>query len=812
MSEVLRDLKHALRRLARTPMFSVATITTLALGIGANVAVFSVIYGVMLKPLPYRDPDQLIAVWQTAPGVNIKDLNASLADYVTYLEHSQTFADVALWTGPDAIVTDKGIAERVSVASITHRMLPLLGVQPLLGRGFVETDDAEGSAEVVMLGYGYWQQHFGGDLNIVGRRITIDGNPVEVIGVLPQSFWLMDTPHDVARPLRFNRASVHLAGYNFQAIARLKPGITIAQANRDVARMIALELTLFPPPDGMSVKQMQEARLGPNVRLLKDDFLGDIGRSLWVVMATIAIVLLIACANVANLLLVRTEGRSRELAVRLALGAGRARLAREMFVESFAVAFMGGALGVLLAALVITLTLNLIPARLPRLDQVSVDVTTLLFALVVSVVVGVALGALPVLKQGNLRITDALRAGGRNASAGREKNFARGALTVLQVALALVLLIGSGLMVRTFASIRRVQPGFSDPSSLAVMRISIPQAEAKSDTATYAMQRNILDRLQAVAGVSSVSMMDGLPMTGFNSQDPIFASDHSYAENQIPPLRHFIRTAPNTFRTLGTLIIAGREYTWDDLEQDRKVVVISENFAREYWKSAQAAVGQRIRVVPTDPWSEVIGVVADVRHDGVDKPAPSTVYWPEDGIRSMTYLVRSTRVNSQAYTNELRAAVRAASASIPVTDVRTMQTVYDKSMSRTAFILTLLAVSGGMALLLAIVGVYAVISYTVAQRTREIGIRIALGAQQRGVQLMFVRNGLVLAGIGAGAGVLVAMAVARVMSSLLFEISPVDPLTYVLVVVGLLAAAALASYLPALRVARVNPAEALRAE
>ncbi|MEO7361634.1 MAG: ABC transporter permease, partial [Gemmatimonadaceae bacterium] len=579
MSEVMRDLKLALRRLARTPMFSVATIMTLALGIGANVAVFSVIYGVMLKPLPYREPDQLVAVWQTAPGVNIKDLNASLADYVTYREHSQTFADVALWDESGAIVSENGIAERVSSATITHRMLPLLGVQPLLGRGFVETDDAEGGADVVMLGYGYWQQHFGGDRNIVGRRITMEGKPVEVIGVLPQSFWLMDIPHDVVTPLRFNRASVHLAGYSFQAIARLKPGVTIAQANRDVARMIALEFTSFPPPNGMNVKQLQEAGLGPNVRLLKDDVLGDLSKSLWVVMATIGMVLLIACANVANLLLVRTEGRSREIAVRVALGAGRGRLAREMFVESFTVAFIGGALGVVLAALVITLTLNMIPAKLPRLDQVSVDTTMLLFALAVSVVVGVALGALPVLKQGNIRITDALRAGGRNASTGRDRNFARGALTVLQVALALVLLIGSGLMVRTFASIRRVQPGFSDPASLAAMRISIPQEEAKNDTAVFSMQRNIIDHLQAVAGVSSVGMMDNLPMTSSSSQDPIFASDHTYKENQIPPLRRFIRTAPNTFRTLGTPIVAGREFTWDDLEQNRKTVMISENFA-----------------------------------------------------------------------------------------------------------------------------------------------------------------------------------------------------------------------------------------
>ncbi len=812
MSELLRDLKHALRRLARTPMFSTATIATLALGIGANVAVFSVVYGVLLKPLPYREPDQLIAVFQSAPGVNIKDLNASIADFVTYKEHSQTFADVGLWTGTGAIINENGTAERVSGAAITHRMLPMLGVQPLLGRGFVESENAEGSAEVVMLAYGYWQRQFGGDASIVGKRLMMDGKPVEVIGVLPKNFWLMDVQLDIVTPLRFNRAKVHLAGYNFQAVARLKPGVTIDAANRDVARMIALELASFPPPDGMSLQQMQEAKLGPNVRSLKANFLGDIGKSLWVVMATIAMVLLIACANVANLLLVRTEGRSRELAVRVALGAGRARIAREQFVESFAVAFMGGAVGVVLASLVLTLTLKMIPAKLPRLDQVSADATTLLVALVLSVIVGVALGAIPVLKQGGIKITEALRAGGRNASSGREKNFARGALTVVQVALALVLLVGSGLMVRTFGSIRKVQPGFSDPATLTVMRLSIPQDVAPDAAKTFALQRNIIDRLQAVAGVSSVGMIDGLPMTEWQSQDPIFASDHSYKEGQIPTLRRFVRSAPGTFRTLGTKIVAGREYTWEDLEQDRQVVLISENFAREYWGSAQAAIGKQIRQNPTNPWSEVVGVIADVRADGVDKPAPSTVYWPERGLRGLTYMVRGSRVSSQAYSTELRAAVQAASPAIPITNLRTMKEVYDKSMSRTAFTLTLLAVSGGMALLLAVVGVYAVISYTVAQRTREIGIRIALGAQGAAVQLLFVRKGLMLAGIGAGAGVLVAAGLARVMSSLLFEISPLDPATYVLVVVGLLGAAALASWVPTVRVGRVSPTEALRAE
>lgn len=337
------------------------------------------------------------------------------------------------------------------------------------------------------------------------------------------------------------------------------------------------------------------------------------------------IVLLIACANVAYLLLVRTEGRSRELAVRVALGAGRARLAREMFVESFAVAFMGGAVGMALASLVLTLTLKLIPAKLPRLEQVSADWVTLLFALGLSVFVGVALGAIPVLKQGSIRITDALRSGGRNASAGRDRNFARGALTVLQVSLALVLLVGSGLTIRTFGSIRRVNPGFSDPASLTVMRLSIPEDAAPDAAKTFAMQRSVVDRLQAVAGVASVGLIDGLPMTEFRSQDPIFAEDRTYAESQIPPLRRYIRVAPNTFRTLGAPVVAGRELTWDDLEQNRHVALISENFAREYWKSAQDAVGKRIRENPIEPWVDVVGVVGDIRSDGVDKPAPTTI-------------------------------------------------------------------------------------------------------------------------------------------------------------------------------------------
>lgn len=805
-------MKHTLRRLARAPAFTLATVITLALGIGANTAIFSVIHSVLLKPLPFHDPDRLIGVWQSAPGVDIKNLNASAADYFTYREDSRTFADVALWEGRSATVTQFPDPERVDGMNVTYRLLPLLGVNPILGRHFNEKDNASSSPEVVMLGYGYWQRRFGGDPKVIGRTLKGSSGTREIIGVLPKDFWFMDQPHDLLLPFRFDRASIRLAGYNFNAIARLKPGVTIDQANTDVARMIRVSFGKFPPPKGFSLKMMEEARLGPNVRPMMNDLLGDIGKSLWVVMATVGIVLLIACANVANLLLVRAEGRSQEFAVRAALGAGRGRIARELLVESLTLSVMGGVLGVGFAIAVVKLVLSLSPARLPRFDLISVDATSLFFTLGISLVAGLAFGAVPVLKHGGVRVSEALRAGGRNASAGRDRNIARNTLTVTQVSMALVLLIGSGLMIRTYQSMRRVHPGFRNPEALQTLRISIPTSAAPKDADMLAMQRKLLDRLAALPGVSEVSLIGALPMTGSSSQDPIFASDHTYAANQIPPLRRFVTAVPDTFHTLGVPLLTGREFTWIDISEKRQVVLIGENFAREYWGSAQAALGKQIRSDSTDPWSQVIGVVGDIRHDGVDKKAPSTVYWPLKMSNSITFLLRGNRAGTDSYVAEIRKTVWDVNSNSPITEVQTMKQVYDKSMSRTAFTLILLAISGGMAMLLAAVGIYAVISYTVAQRTREIGIRMALGAQQGELKMMFVRSGLIWGGIGASVGLAAAAALSRLMSSLLFEINPVDPLTYAVVAVALLAAAAVASYLPARRVTRVDPTDALRAD
>ncbi len=812
MFDLIRDVRHAGRRLLRTPAFTIATLLTLALGIGANTAIFSVVNGVLLEPLPFAEPDRLVGLWQTAPGVNIEDLNASIADYVTYREESRTLADVALWNGTAVTVTGPAEPERVDGINATFRLLPMLGVRPVLGRSFVERDNADGSPEVVMISHGYWQRRFGGDPSAVGRRITVDGSPREIIAVLPAGFWFMDMTHDIVVPLRFDRAKVRLAGYNFQAIGRLRPAVTIAQADADVARMIGVALAKLPPPEGMSIKMMEDARLGPNVRPLLDDLVGDTGKSLWVVMATIGIVLLIACANVANLLLVRTEGRAQELAVRAAIGAGRGRLAREMLAESLLLGVLGGAAGIAFAVAALKLVLAFNPARLPRLELIAVDATSLVFTLIVSVVAGLAFGAIPVLKHGRVRLNEALRAGGRNSSASRDRNLARNTLTIVQVALALVLLIGSGLMIRTFQAIRNVQPGFRDPGTLQTLRVAIPRDTAADDARLLIVQQDLVNRLAGLPGVSSVSLMNGLPMTGFGSQDPIAASDHTYGANQIPPLRRFIRVAPGAFKTLGTPLAAGRDYDWTDIHQKRDVVLISENFAREYWGSATAAIGKRIRSNPRDAWSEVIGVVADIRHDGADRPAPSTVYWPLRNARSPALMVRGPRAGIDSFVTEVRQTVLGVSRGAPITQIQTMAQIYDKSMSRTAFTLTLLAVSGGMALLLAAIGIYAVISYTVAQRTREIGIRMALGARPDRLKLMFVGNGLLWAGTGAAAGLVAAAALSQLMSALLFGIDPIDPLTYGVVALGLLAAAALASYVPARRVTRIDPVDALRAE
>jgi putative ABC transport system permease protein len=815
-------LKHILRRLIRFPLFTAITVLTLGIGIGANSAIFSVIEGVLLKPLPYPDPDRLVAVDHTAPGVNIPRAGAAPFLYFTYRDQSRSFEDIGMWRTDAGNVTGLAEPEEVRTLDVTDGVLPILGVRPLVGRLFTRGDDAPGTPETAILTAGYWRTRFGADATAIGRTLVIDGEPREIIGVLPDSFRFMDRSFAVVLPLRLDPAKVFLGNFSYSAIARLKPGITIAQANADVARMIPAALRRYPPFPGYTAKMFEEARLAPALRSMKDDLLGDIGRVLWILMGTLAIVLLIACANVANLLLVRAEGRQQELAIRAALGAGTGRIARELLVESLILGAGGGLFGLALAAGGLRLLSAIAPAHLPRLESISIDPPVVLFTLAISVLAGLLFGSIPVLKYAGPQLGAALRMGGRTSSDSKERHRTRSTLVVVQVALALVLLIGSGLMIRTFRALKHVSPGFTQAETVQTLRISIPTSEVKDAADVIRMHQAIVDKASAIPGVSSVGLTSQVPMTSQGWHDAVYAEDHAYAESQLPPIREFKFTSPGLFKTMGNEIVAGRDFAWADNLEKRRVVVVSENFARELWGNPVAAIGKRIRETRQAPWREIVGVVADERDDGVDKPAPAFICWPmlmegfESGDpfveRTMSMVVRSSRAGTSGLMKEIGAAVWAVDPNIPLANVRTLQEVFDASLARTSFALVMLAIAGAMALVLGVAGLYGVVSYSVSQRTREIGIRMALGARYDEVTRLFVRHGLSLAAIGIACGLAASLALARLMSSLLFDVSATDWVTYAAVSIGLAAAAVLASYVPARRATHIDPVHALRAE
>jgi predicted permease len=815
-------LNHLLRRLRRSPMFTVVTLLTLAVGIGANTAIFSVLDGVLLKPLAYPRAEELISVSHTAPGVNIADVGIAPFLYFTYREENRTLQDIGMWNSGSFSVTGSAEPQQVDGIEVTDGVLPALGVQPFLGRLFSRADDSPGSAKTLILSYAYWQSKFGGDRSALGRRILADGEAREIVGVLPAKFRFLDLQPALFVPMQRDRGKTYLGQFSFHALARLKPGVTVVQASADAARMIPMGLGNFPPFPGYTTKMFQEARLAPLFRPLKQEMVGDLGNVLWILMATIGIVLVIACANVANLLLVRTESRQQELAIRAALGAGWGRIARQLFAESLMLGVLGGALGLGLAYAAMRWLIALAPANLPRLDEISIDGPVLLFTLAASLAAGLLFGAIPVLKYAGPRLSVTLRAGGRALSHSKERHRARSTLVVVQVALAMLLLIGSGLMIRTFRTLRQVQPGFTNPEELQTLRIFIHGSQAHDAEQAIHMEQNILDKIAALPNVASVALDSVVPMTGLGWRDPIYAQDRSYAESQLPPLRCFRFVSPGRMRTAGNTLIAGRDLTWTDIYEKRPVALVSENMARELWSSPAAALGRRIRESLKAPWREVVGVVGDEHSDGVDRKAPGIVYWPllmsnfagNDPFveRGVAIVIRSSRTGSSGFVHQIAQAIWSVNPDLPLADVRTMREVYDKSLARTSFALVMLALAGAMALLLGVVGIYGVISYSVSQRTREIGIRMALGAPQQEVTRLFLWHGLRLAGLGVVCGLAGAVASTRLMTSLLFQVSPLDPATYLGVSCGLVAAAALASYLPARRATGIDPVNALRAE
>ena len=821
MAWVKVQLKQVLLSLGRAPQFTAIALLTLAVGIGANTAIFSVVNGILLKPLPYPHPEELVAIWMTAPGINIKDLNPGPSHYFIFREQNRTFQDIGLYMGSTVNITGSEEPEQASGLLVNDGLLSVLGATPLLGRSFTRADDQPGSPGTVMLSYGYWQRKFGGDRSVVGKAITVDGTPHQILGVLREEFRFGGQNLALLLPIKFDRGKTFLTPFSYYGVARLKPGVTLAEANADVGRMLPIVLRSFPTPPGYSLKMFEDARMGPNLRTLKQDAVGDVGKLLWVLTGGIGFVLLIACANVANLLLVRAQGRQQELAIRAALGATRWRITSELLFENVVLALLGGVLGLALAYGALRGLIAMAPSDLPRLEEIGMDGPTLLFSLALSLLASLLFGSVPILKYAGKRLGTGLREGGRSSSEGRQRHRSRSVLVIVQVALAVILLISSGLMIRSFHALTTVDPGFTAPEQLQTFRVNIPETDAKDPERVVRMQEEILRKVEAVPGVSSVGLSMSVPMDGNGWEDTVFAKDRNYSQGEIP-LRRFRFVAPGFFKTLGTPLVTGRDFAWDDIYNKVPLAMVSEKLARETWHDPSLALGKQIRANAKDDWREVVGVVRDVYEDGVDTKAPSSVYWPImaahftdtelDVRRYVTYSIRSRRADSESFMSEVRRAVWSVDPNLPLADVHTLDYFYRTSMARTSFTLVMLAIAGGMALLLGIVGLYGVIAYSVSQRRREIGIRSALGAQQRELTGMFVRDAMLLTGGGVTCGLVAALALTRLMSSLLFGIKPTDPATFAVVSIGLLSAAAVSSYLPARRASAMNPVETLRSE
>jgi predicted permease len=819
------QFRQVFRRLAKAPLFTTITLITLAVGIGANTVVFSLVEGVLLKPLSYPHSEQLIGIWHSAPGVNLPEVNLGAFMYFTYREQNKTFQDIGAYRSDSLSITGVGQPEHVQGIDVSDGTLPLLGVKPALGRLFSRQDDQPKAAQTVVLSYGYWQRRFGGSNSAIGRSLTIDGTAREVIGVLPRDFHFLDNYEaDLFVPIQFDRSKTQLGNFSYEGLARMKPGVTLEQASADVGRMIPLALHGFPAPEGYSTAVFESAHFQPTLRTLKKVVIGDVGNVLWVLMGSIIVVLLVACANVANLLLVRVEGRRQELAVRSALGASRKHITAGLMVESLVLSLIGTVIGLGLAFVALRVLLAAAPAGLPRLHDIGINFRVLLFTLGLALFVSFIIGIIPVLKYSGARLSTGLREGGRALSQSRERHRARKALVIVQVALALVLLICSGLMIRTFRALVQVSPGFADPQSLLTFNIDIPSTQIPDSQAerVLRMEQAIQDKVASIPSVTSVAISTGIPLGGSYNYNPVAAQDHTYKEGELPPLRHMRYIGPGFFSTMGTPMVAGRDITWAEEFQKRPVAIISENFAREYWGNAQNALGKRVREGAPEEWHEIIGVVKPIYDDGVDKPAPTQIYWPlyqadfqGDKVmirRGVNFVIRSPRAGSAAFLKEVQQAVWSVNSDLPLASTNTLGELYKKSMARTSFTLVILSVAGAMALLLGIVGIYGVISYAVSQRTREIGIRMALGAQREQLTAMFVRQGLTLAVIGVASGLVIAAVALRLMSSLLYKVSSVDPLTYAGATGCILAIAWLACYLPSRSAAVVNPVNALRSE
>ncbi|HEX5077287.1 MAG TPA: ABC transporter permease [Gemmatimonadaceae bacterium] len=826
MSSLSSVLRPAWRSLRRSPAFTVTASLTLIIGIGAAVAIFALVNGVLLRPLPYGDPDRLVVPYHNMSVVGLGKGNQTQGTYFTYKKLARSLEAIGVYQSSAVNVSDPrggGEPQRMSSAFITQSVIPLLQVPPLIGRNFTEAEDAPKGPNVAIISEGLWRSRFGADRGVLGRTIDLNGRTYEIVGVMPTRFRFPSPETQIWIPTRLDPNDPSPGGFNYDGIARLRKGITIAAANRDLVSVLPKIVELSPNlAPGVSTQMLlDQARPIPFVAPLKEDVTGGIAKTLWIVAAAAGVVLLVACANVTNLILVRADGRQRELAVREALGAGRGRVTAYFLGESLVVTVVSAAAGLALAAVAIRVLVSMGPTSIPRLAEVHIDLATVAFAIVVSALVAVACSIVPVLRIGRVHLSSALREGGRGGTAGRARQRVRSALVASQIALALVALASSGLLLRTFQRLNAVRPGF-EPEGLATFWVALPYARYTSDTSAVRFYSQLLDRVRALPGVKDVAVTSRLPFeqNGGWSKDPLYPEDDlaTYA-NKIPPLNFYTTTDGGYFRAMGIPLIAGK--TFDRIELQRgDEAIISRATAIQFWKDStgQRVLGKRFRELPGTPWLTVVGVVGDTRDSSLASPPSLVVYRPQsisNGTHSTQWtmaLVVRTASEPAAITSAVQRAVRDLDPTLPLFDIRSMSEVTAASMAQLSFTIIVLGAAALVTLILGAVGLYGVMAYVVSLRTRELAVRIALGATPSAVIRMLTTQGVIVTGFGVAGGLVLFVIMARALKSLLFGVTSMDPVTLLGASLLLVGIAAFASWLPARRTARVDPADVLRAE
>ena len=819
-------LSHAFRSLQRSPLFSVTVILALTIGLGSAAAIFAIVDGVLLRPLPFGHPDRLVGAWHDMPSLSMHHAPQTPGTYFTYQKFAKSLDRIGVYQQASANVSDpdgRGQPERMAVAYTTLDVIPLLEVPPILGRTFSAAEDAPKGPNVAIISEGLWRTRYGGTRDVIGNKLLVFGRPTEIIGVMPVRFGFPSRNTQLWLPLQLDPNAQFPGGFSYPGVARIKPGVTLEAAQRELANVLPriVEISPILAPGVTTQTLLDQAKPVPMLVPLRDDVVGDIARTLWIVAATAVLVLLVTCANVANLLLVRADARHRELAVRSALGAGRSRIMVHFFAESALLAAISAVLGLGVAYAATRMLVSAGPANIPRLSEIRVDAPTIAFTLVVATIVALACSAVPAIRFMRSDALSGLRDGTRGGTAGANRQRARRALVAAQMAFALVVLAASGLLFRSFQRLHAVRPGFS-PDGVATLWLALPELRYPNDTSVVRFYAQLTDRARQLPGVSAVGITSHLPLqeNGMNL-DPFYVEGDASTATRIPPLEIYATVDSGYFTTMGIPLLAG--HTFDRIErQHGNEAIISRETAIHFFhdSTGRSALNKRFRELPSGPWFTIIGVVGSVRDTSLQAPPARGVYYPQavsqDTMsagphRTMAVVARTTG-DVASTTKELQRLVRELDATLPTFQVRSMREVTDASIARLSFTMTVLGVAAGVTLVLGIVGLYGVIAYIVTLRTRELGVRIALGAQPRAVAAMVTRQGLLLSGAGIVVGLLLVAVVARFLRSFLYEIAPTDPVTLAAASGLLLVFALMASWVPARRAARVDPMEALRGE